>query len=318
VLKTFWAILGWCVCSLWVSVHAADNYSLADGSTLTGDIVTFNDSGVIFRLAGEKYTDRMAWTLFSQEGLQQLAQNPKIKPLVDPFMELPPTDRVRPAEDIQIQEPVGIPMPPQKSLLGGLATSSVGLFLLFLIYATNLYAAYEVAGCRGRPLGTVLGLSAVLPVVGPAIFFLMPTNVIAPVTTITTDEAALAAPAQTFTAGPAAPEAAPSEGDIQVSAVSIGTPPPSTASQSFKRGQFTFNRRFFETKFAGFFHAARSEADQNLEFTVKTPTNVLVVRRIARLGQNDIHLEVLQGGQVQEVAVAFADIQELNLKPKTA
>lgn len=315
MLKTFWAILGWCVFGLWLSVHAADNYSLADGTTLTGDIVTFNDSGIIIRLTGDKYTDRMAWTLFSQEGLQQLAQNPKIKPLVDPFMELPPTDRVRHTDDIQVQEVVRLPMPPQKSLLGGLASSSVGFFLLLLIYGANLYAGYEVAVCRGRPLGTVMGLSAVVPVVGPAIFFFMPTNMVAPVTTITTDETATAA--ATIAVGGATSAAAATEGDIQVSAVSIGTPE-SAAYQTFKRGQFTFNRRFFETKFAGFFGAVRSEADQKLEFTVKTPTSLLVVQRISRIGQNDVHFEVLQDGQPQEIPVAFADIQELNLKSKTA
>jgi len=314
----FWAILGWCVCGLWLSVHAADNYSLADGSTLSGDIVTYNDSGIIFRLTGDKYTDRMAWTLFSQDGLQQLAQNPKIKPLVDPFMELPAADKARHTDDIQIQEVVRLPMPPQKSLLGGLASSSVGLFLLFLIYGANLYAAFEVSVCRARPLGAVMGLSAVVPIVGPAIFFLLPTNVVAPVTNITTDETA-SGPAPTIAVGGTATQPAADGSEIQVTAIPIGSPESSAAagSQTFKRGQFTFNRRFFETKFAGFFSAARSEADQKLEFTVKTPSSLLVVQRIARIGQNDVHFEVLADGQPQEVPVAFADIQELNLKPKT-
>ena len=322
MLKTFWVILGWCVCGLWLSAQAADNFSLADGTTLTGDIVTFNDSGIIIRQAGDKYTDRMAWTLFSQEGLQQLAQNPKIKPLVDPFMELPATDKVHHTEDIQLHEVVRLPIPPQKSLLGGLATSSVGFFLLLLIYGANLYAAFEIAACRARPLGTVMGVSAVVPIVGPAIFFLLPTNVVAPVTSITSDEGAAAAPTQTIAVGggPGQPQPAASGNDeIQVSAISIGTPESGAvpASQSFKRGQFTFNRRFFETKFAGFFPAVRNEADQKLEFTVKTPTSLLVVQRIARIGQNDVHFEVLADGQPQEVPVAFGDIQELNLKPKT-
>ena len=316
----FWIILGCCVCGFWLPVLAADNYSLADGTTLSGDIVTYNDSGIIFRLAGDKYTDRMAWTLFSQDGLQQLAQNPKIKPLVDPFMELPATDKVRHTEAIQLQEVVRLPLPPQKSLLGGLASSSVGLFLLFLIYGANLYAAFEIAACRARPLGPVMGLSAVVPIVGPAVFFFLPTNVVAPVTTITSEEATAAGPAQTIAVGGAAGQPAAAAGEIQVSAVSIGTPETnaSAAAQSFKRGQFTFNKRFFETKFAGFFTAARSEADRKLEFTVKTPTALLVVQRIARIGQNDVHFEVLADGQPQEIPVAFADIQELNLKPKTA
>jgi hypothetical protein len=313
VLKIFRAILGLCVCGLWLSVHAADNYALADGTTLSGDIVTFNDAGIILRLAGDKYTERMPWTQFSQEGLQQLAQNPKIKPLVDPFMELPATETTRHTEDIQVKDVTRLAMPPHKSLFGGLATSSVGLFLLFLAYAANLYAAFEVAVCRGRPLGTVIGLSAVVPVVVPAVFFLMPTLQIAPVTNITSEETTAAT---TFAVAGVTTDAGKGS-DIQVSAEAAGKSGDPT-TQTFKRGQFTFNRRFFETKFAGFSAPARSEADQKLEFSVKLPSGQVVVERIARLGQNDIHFEVLLAGQPREMAVAFADIQEITLKPKPA
>ena len=310
-----WAILGWCICSLWLSVQAADNYSLADGSVLNGDIVTFNDSGVIIRLAGDKYTDRMPWTKFSQEGLVQLGQNPKIKPLVEPFMELPPTEKVRTPDNVQIQPVSRLPVPPAKSLIGGLFSSSVGLFLLFLIYAANLFAAYEVAACRGRPLGQVMGLAAVAPVVVPAIFFLMPTNQIIPVTTITSAEGDAAGPTP---ANPGGGDAqGPSAADIQVSAVS-STPKEAVVSQTFKRGQFTFNRRFFETKFAGFFPAVRSEADQKLELSVRIASGALVIQRISKIGQNDVHFEVLQAEQTQEILVPFAEILEINLKSKTA
>lgn len=295
-------------------MHAADNYSLADGTTLTGDIVTFNDSGIRFRLAGDKITDVMPWTQFSQEGLQQLAQNPKIKPLVDPFMELPATDKVRHADDIQVNEVVRLPRPPPKSLIGGLLSSSVGFFLVLLCYGANLYAAFEVAICRARPVGQVMGLSAVLPVVGPAIFFFMPTNVVAPVTAITTEETPVA---PTIAVAGVTPEPTATDGSIQVSAEAAGTAE-AAATQTFKRGQFTFNRRFIETKFAGFMAAVRSEADQKLEFTAKTPTGSLVVQRILRIGQGEVYFEVLQDGQTQEIPVAFADIQELTLKPKTA
>lgn len=228
-------------------------------------------------------------------------------------MELPATDKARHTEDIQVQEVVRLPMPPSKSLIGGLLSSSVGFFLVLLCYGANLYAAYEVAVCRARPVGTVMGLAAVAPVVGPAIFFFMPTNVVAPVTSITSEVTEVAA---TIAVAGVTPEPAAAS-DIQVSAVSVGTPE-SAAAQTFKRGQFTFNRRFLETKFAGFLAPARSEADQKLEFTVKTPTGLLVVQRIARIGQNEAYFEVLQDGQPQEIPVAFGDIQELTLKPKTA
>jgi hypothetical protein len=62
---------------------------LADGTTVSGDIVSSTENGVVFRTDGDKYSDRLPWIKFSQEGLKQLAQNPKIEPLVEPFIEAP-------------------------------------------------------------------------------------------------------------------------------------------------------------------------------------------------------------------------------------
>jgi hypothetical protein len=89
-------------------------------------------------------------------------------------------------------------------------------------------------------------------------------------------------------------------------------------AQIFQRGQFTFNRRFFETKFFGFFGATRRGAEKNLLFLVKTARENLVVERITRIAANDVHFEVEQGAARQEVMVPFADIQEIQLKPKPA
>jgi hypothetical protein len=78
------------------AVPQADNQKtplqLADGTSVSGDIVSFNDNGIIFRTGEDKYTDRLPWIKFSQSGLKQLAQNPKIDPFVEPFIE-PPIDK---------------------------------------------------------------------------------------------------------------------------------------------------------------------------------------------------------------------------------
>jgi hypothetical protein len=351
VLKTFWAICCLWLCGLAGSVGLADTYSLADGTTLSGDPITFSDTGIIIRLPDDKYTERMPWTKFSQAGLEQLAQNPKIKPLVEPFMQLPPVARTQPADDIKVQPVSRLTRPTHRFILGALASSSLGLMLLLAIYAANLYAAYEVASCRGRPLGVVMGLSAVLPVVGPAIFYSLPSNMQGQPTTATVateaSAAAAAAPVPgSVEATQAAQDANPSDaviaavaaaaraarsraaadepvGDdpqlegIQISALPA-VPKEEPVAQSFKRGQFTFNRRFFETKFAGFMQPVRSEADQKLEFSVKVAQATHVVQRITRLGANEVHLEVLQNQQPQEIMVPFGEIQEITIKTKTA
>ncbi|MEI6194014.1 MAG: hypothetical protein WCS42_06765, partial [Verrucomicrobiota bacterium] len=166
--KIFRILFGLWLGSLLVAARA-DTFPLADSTSLTGDIISFNDSGVIIRLADGKYTDRVGWTKFSQDGLKQLSENPKIKPLVEPFIEIPLSARPQKPE-VKVNEATRLEVPPKQSLLGALFSSSVGLFALVLIYAANIYAGYEIAVVRIRPKALVMGVAAVLPIVGPIIF----------------------------------------------------------------------------------------------------------------------------------------------------
>jgi hypothetical protein len=93
-------------------------------------------------------------------------------------------------------------------------------------------------------------------------------------------------------------------------------PPEPPQAEVFQRGQFMFNRRFFETRFAGFFGIIRREADKDKMLQVKTPHALFVAERITRIGASEVHFEVLRGGLSQEVVVPFAEIQEVQLKHK--
>ena len=62
-------------------------------------------------------------------------------------------------------------MPAKTSLFGALFSSSVGLALILLIYAANIYAGFEIAVVRSRPIGMVVGVAAVLPDVGVLTLF---------------------------------------------------------------------------------------------------------------------------------------------------
>jgi hypothetical protein len=179
---------------------------------------------------------------------------------------------------------------------------------LLLIYAANIYSGFEIAVLRARPKAVVMGVAAVLPILGPVIFLAMPMHVeAAPVEAQGENEPA------TF-AMPGQPVETASEG-IQMAA---GSPPTQPAGQVFKRGQFTFNRRFIETKFAGFFSEPRGGADAKSVMIVKTAGGEFNVRRITRIETSDMSLEVTAGDARQEFAVPFADIQEIHLKPKSA
>jgi hypothetical protein len=297
-----------CLCGL-VLAARADTFSLADGTSLTGDIVSFDDIGVKFRLADGTYSDRVSWTKFSQDGLKQLSANPKIKPLVEPFMEIPASERPQKPE-VKIHDVTRLEKPPQQSLIGALFSSSVGLFALVLIYVANIYAGFEIAVVRARPKALVMGVAAVLPILGPIIFLSLPMKVEPAVAEIQTEgeAAAFAVLGQT-----------PLPDEIQVvgaSARSEAAAQP--AGQIFQRGQFTFNRRFFETKFSGYFGVVRHGADKNTNLLVKTSGGLFVVERITRISSSDVHLEIVQDGAHQEIMVPFGQILEIQLQPKTA
>jgi hypothetical protein len=289
VRNIFRIILGFWLCGLLMAAHA-DTIPLADGTSLTGDIISFNDAGVIFRLADSKYSDRIAWTKFSQEGLKQLANNPKISPMVEPFIEIPLSDRPQKPE-IKINDVTRLEVPPKQSLLGALLSSSVGIFVLLLIYGANIYAGYEIAVVRARSKGLVMGVAAVLPILGPIIFLAMPMQAeVVPVEEIVESSKP---PGSTVPGEPAS-----SQEEIQVTAVTAGSAPaPKTAGQVFKRGQ------------------VRSAADADTTLIVKTTTSQTVVERIVNLGANEMQVEVMLGETRQQATITFADIQEIQIKP---
>jgi hypothetical protein len=261
----------------------------------------------------DKYSDRVPWTKFSQDALKQLSKNPKIKLLADPFVETPPVERTKKTE-VKVHEVSRLELPPKQSLFGALFSSSVGLVVLLLIYAANIFAGYEIAVVRSRPIALVMGVAVVLPILGPIIFLAMPVRVEPSKTAAPQPEAA----PHTF----AVPSAAqPVAAGIHIVEASWQKESPAAepgAPQIFQRGQFTFNRRFFETKFSGFFAMIRRESEKNLMLTVKTGRALFVVERITRIATNEMHVEVAQGAAKQEVTVPFAEIVEVQLKPKAA
>jgi hypothetical protein len=312
VRKILGIVFGFWLAGLFVAV-GADTFQLTDGTSLTGDVISYNDNGIVFRLEVDKYSQRVPWTKFSQDALKQLADKPKIRLLAEPFIETPPVERAKKGE-VKAQEVSRLELPPKQSLFGALFSSSVGLVVLMLIYAANIFAGYEIAVVRSRPILLVMGVAVVLPILGPIIFLAMPMRV---------EPSRMAAPRpeaapHTFAVpGAAQPVAA----GIHIVEASWQKETPAAdpgAPQIFQRGQFTFNRRFFETKFSGFFSMIRRESEKNLVLTVKTGRALFVIERITRIATNEMHVEVAQGAAKQEIMVPFAEIVEVQLKPKAA
>lgn len=324
VHKTFWIIFSFLLFG-WLTTARADTYQLMDSTSISGDVISFNDDGITFHTTDDKYTDRIPWTKFSQDALKNLAKNPKIASYAEPFIETPPP--VPSQTHVTVHDVTRLQLPPKGSVMGGLLTSSIGIILLLLVYAANLYAGFEVAVFRARPPAVVIGLAAVLPIIGPAIFLSMPTLMPPGATeedmqTQTGAPPEAVAPANVPQEAPAGAahaegEAAPAAG-LHVAATGWQSATPIPETQTFQRGQFTFNRRFFETKFSNYFGMTRHGADKDMVLVVKTPKAQYIVERVSRISANEAHFEVVAGAERQEVMVPFGEIQEIQLKHKSA
>ena len=310
--RFLWTISGLWLCGLLAAV-GADTFQLTDGTSVVGDVISFNDNGIVFRLNVDQYSQRVPWTKFTQDALKLLANNPKVRPLAEPFIETPPPSREKKGE-IKVHEVSRLELPPKQSLFGALFASSVGLVVLLLIYVANIYAAYEIAACRAQPIALVMGVAVVLPVLGPVIFLSMPKRIAAPAPAA----AQPAAAPHTFAVGGAAAPAAPGIHIVDASWHAAAPAAAPSEVQTFQRGQFTFNRRFFETKFSGYFAVIRREAEKNMVLTIKTGRAQYVVERITRIATNEMHVDVGLSAVKNEIMVPFAEIVEVQLKPKGA
>jgi HAMP domain-containing protein len=296
--------------SLWfgltASVFAAETLTLnlTDGTSVTGDIVKSDDNGMMIHTTTDAYTT-IQWARFAQDALKQLVKNPKLQGYVEPFIEPTAADRP-PKPEIKAPSVTRVIKSPDQlhpSLFGGLVHSSVGLFILLVIYAANLYAAFEIAVVRGKPIGVAMAVSAVLPLIGPVFFLTQPIKM--PPT-----EEELAAEGAPAGAAPGSPQE-----EIQIVAASWqgSQEEKKPQPQIFSRGKFTLNKRFIETKFAGFIGEEKGDA-KTFTMEVKTLKETFAVERIMQVGATEAIFETPNG----QVTVPFADIQEIKLNPKTA
>jgi hypothetical protein len=317
------------LCGIAVLTARAETFKLTTGQEISGEmlIASANDQGVQIKV-GEGDYQRVPWANFTQEDLRRFAQNPKMQPLVEPWIEITPEERIKQTE-VKIKDPPRLSRPPGGSLLGAMFSSGVGLFLLFAIYGANIYAGYEVALFRARPPLLVAGLAAIpfLGIVVPILFLALPTK-------IRQEAALLEAPAEPSVAPPQAATAAPvgaSDALNPMQAEGVQHPaglklaheekpsgPSLPQTVTYQRGQFTFNRRFFETKFPNFFGVVRREADKDMMLVIKGSRGEFHGERISRIAANDLHLQVRHGNTTEEVMIPFQEIQEVRFQHKDA
>jgi len=311
--NVFWIVCG--LASLLTSLVRAEAFQLSDGQTLTGDPVSFDENGLIVRQSDGKYSERTPWPKFSQEDLKKIATNPKAARFVQPFIEIPPEEKAK-RDEITLKPVPRLERPAGGSLLGALFSSSVGLAVLLILYLANIYAGCGIARSREQPKGLVCGLSAVVPIIGPIIFLCLPARL---KTGGETTPLAEAEPPAVKAAAPSAEEAP----GHPTTKLTLAPPDESEApaipgTKVFARGEFMFNRRFFETKLPGFFALVRREIDRDMVLVIRTARGHYVVQRITRIAANDLHAQVTAGVVSQEIMIPFVEISQVTLKHKSA
>lgn len=307
-------------CGLWAATAVAQPATISlhpkKGPAVTGTILDMGDAGIRLQLTDGTYMDNpIPWGLLSQDDLKLLENNPKAGPYVEPFIEIPQAEKLERTQ-VDIKQPPRLTRPASGSLFGALFGSSVGVVMLLLIYLGNIYAGYEISIFRAQPPVMVCIISAVVPVLGPVIFLALPTR-------LRTDEyhgqdatdenleAAIAA--EQAVPMPATPAAA---GQRRAPTQPVAQATPVVGGKVFMRGQFTFNRRFFETQMPGFFGVVRPEADKHTTLIFKSARGTHVVNRISRISPNDIHIQVVKGNASEEITIPFLEIQEVHMNPR--
>ncbi len=304
----------------WLAANAvALTFQYTDGATFTGDIVQKQPAYLQVRI-DSGYTN-LDWSKFSQETLKELKtlaasnRDQKLDEYVSPYIEVSQDEIVKKTE-VVIKPVPRLERPAKGSLVGALFKSSVGIFCLLLLYGANIYAGYEISCVRAYPAALVCGVAALVPIIGPVIFLCLPTNLPSrPGEAAEHPAAAEASHSASYSPTPDGPGAAEATADH---AAGHAAPAAVPETQVFKRGQYTFNRRFIETKFAAFFGAVRRGAEKDLVLVIKSGRSEYLATRISRIAASDMHVEVARGGAPQEVQVPFADIQEMQIKHQDA
>ena len=311
-LKSFWfclALVGLFAGPAGAQVYLQFEFDLPSGRQ-SGEYrpVSFTDAHIEIAPRGGGKSLKVPWGRLSQETLQRLVPIPKFGQYAIQHLDAPPqpppvaTNKVR----IEIKPVDRQARPGQGELFG----SPLTWFFLFMFYAGNIYAGYEVATFRNRNKYMVAGVCAIAPVVGLIIFLSLPTHE-EPVVEETLADAE--APPEIVPIPPSAEEVAAQEAAAVAAAAPESKYPPTVV---YTRGQTTFNRRFFETKLAGYLKVVPGEAEKDMVIFVTSSRGKYQATRLARIGPNDFTLLVVKGTASQEVTIPFNEISEVKIRHK--
>ena len=318
------------VALLWLQAAVAgraEEFKLTNGELLKGEPASVTADGMVVRLDLGGFSERTGWGRFSQESLKSLLeryagqaqqtsnQTARVQAaanltFIEPFIEIPieikQKERAKKKEIILRDVPrLERPAVRPKFFSGMMAPA--GMAMLILLYLANLYAAFEIAVFRHRPVPLVCGLSALFPVLGPVLFLLVPDG---QQPAHAADEPAIAGQQEVVSAEN---KVAGMQSGLGLAQHQKPGKPEGSGAQTYKRTNTTFDRRFFESKFTPFFRIV-PEGDNVI--VIKTAKSEFIGRRISRISASEIHVQLLRGNT--EVGVQFGEIAEVQVRHKDA
>jgi hypothetical protein len=279
-------------------------YRLIDGTVLSGELISADKDAFVLRLEGGGYSPRTDWGKLSDESLLAMSKVPKAAKFVEPYVTLPTPEEVRrERKPFKIAEVQRVPHPQVPKGAFAAVMTPGGLFFIGLMYLANIFFGFEVARFRWRPPVLVCGLAAVLPIIGPLIFLAMPKW--APPEEV--NATAEAMDAQTLTVADSGPSM------VQQMGLRAGGPAARAEElpRTFRKGEFTFNRRFFESQFEGFLPSASPEAAAGLVMEITSGTGTVVSNKINRMNATEVIVEAASGG---EAHMEYGSILEITLR----
>jgi hypothetical protein len=282
-------------------------YKLNDGSVLSGELISADKESFVLRLDGGGYSPKTDWGKLSDESLLAMSKQPKAAKFVEPYVSLPTAEEVRrERKPFKVAEAQRVPHPQvPKGAFAAIMTPG-GLFFLGLMYLANIFFGFEVARFRWRSPVLVCGLSAVLPIIGPLIFLAMPKW--APPEEV--NATAVAMDATTLTVADSGPSLVQQMG-LRAGGAGGSGRGGEELPRTFRKGEFTFNRRFFETQFEQFLPSASPEAAAGLAMDITTTAGHVVATKINRMNATEVIVQVAGG---DESPAEYGSILEVTLR----
>lgn len=258
-------------------------------------------------------------------------------PVPAPTNSLPPPPQptsnaasASPASPFQLVEPPGVlPFPERRPPASALSPEVVfnpsGIFIALLVMALSGYAGYEIARFKKRPVKLVCALSAILPVVGPAVFLALPPQVASalaapgvpgaaelPGTTPPTPLPAVRK--MKYEDDPDSPYAnLPAVGAEETQFAEEPAVAPVTVAQSLEHyhsSEYQFTPGFFSQYFAQFVGTAATTGEALILRTASTEYSVHYISSVDATGLQFIFASQ---GQWMEEFLSYADLTEVEV-----